>query len=57
MGVSIIDMEADNHLQDLILTVHHSFMHTFSHTTVTKIVENHVDAAYIEKLPVAISQK
>ena len=52
IGLKVIDMEDDNDLQDLILTVHHSFMHTFAHTTVTKIVENHIDAAYIEKLPI-----
>jgi hypothetical protein len=52
IGVSIIDMETDNELQDLILTVHHSFMHTFSRTSTTKIVENHLGVAYIESLPV-----
>ena len=52
IGVSIIDMESDNELQDLILTVHHSFMHTFSRTSTTKIVENHLGVAYIESLPV-----
>lgn len=54
IGVSVIDMEADNDLQDLILTVHHSFMHTFSHSTATKIVENHLGVAYIESLPMQI---
>jgi ATP-dependent protease ClpP protease subunit len=52
IGLSVIDMETDNVLQDLILTVHHSFMHTFAHSTATKIVENHLGAAYIESLPV-----
>lgn len=51
IGVSIIDMEDDNDLQDLILTVHHSFMHTFSQSTATKIVENHLGVAYVESLP------
>jgi ATP-dependent protease ClpP protease subunit len=51
IGVSVIDMEKDNDLQDLILTVHHSFMHTFSHSTATKIVENHLGVAYVESLP------
>ncbi len=48
IGVSIIDMEEDNELQDLILTVHHAFMHTFANTTAVKIVENHLGVAYIE---------
>jgi ATP-dependent protease ClpP protease subunit len=54
IGVSIIDMEDDNELQDLILTVHHSFMHTFSNSTATKIVENHLGVAYVESIPVQI---
>ncbi len=54
IGVSVIDMEDDNELQDLILTVHHSFMHTFSNSMATKIVENHLGVAYIESLPVQI---
>lgn len=48
LGLCIVDMEADHDLQDLILTVHHSFMHTISHAAVSKIVENHLGVAYIE---------
>jgi hypothetical protein len=50
-------MEEDNILQDLILTVHHSFMHTFSHSAATKIVENHLGVAYVESLPIQIQQQ
>lgn len=51
IGLKIIDMEKDNDLQDLILTVHHAYMHTFANSTATKIVENHLGIAYIESLP------
>ncbi|MBP8725666.1 MAG: hypothetical protein KBF37_09140 [Saprospiraceae bacterium] len=51
IGLAIVDMEDDNVLQDLILTVHHSFMHTFAHSSATKIVENHTGVAYVESLP------
>jgi hypothetical protein len=51
LGVIIEDMENDNELQDLILTVHHSFMHTFSSSIAVKIVENHLGIAYIENEP------
>lgn len=51
LGLKIIDMEDDNELKDLILTTHHAFMHTFSNSLATKIVENHLEAAYIERLP------
>ncbi len=57
IGVSIVDMEDDNDLQDLILTVHHSFMHTFAHSGATKIVENHLGVAYVESLPIQQGQQ
>jgi len=40
-GLKIIDLEDDQKLQDLVLTVHHAFMHTFSMTpNLVKVVEN-----------------
>jgi ATP-dependent protease ClpP protease subunit len=47
-GLIIIDMEVDQELQELILTTHHAFMHTFAHSTAVKIVENQLDVAYVE---------
>lgn len=38
----IIDKKEDCvDIQDFVLTVHHSYMHTFSHSDAVKIVENH----------------
>jgi ATP-dependent protease ClpP protease subunit len=51
MGVEVVNIEDDNELQDLILTIHHSFMHTFSNSRATKIVENQLGIAYIEQMP------
>lgn len=51
LGVAVIDMEDSNDLQDAILTAHHAFMHTFSHSLAVKIVENHVGNTYAEALP------
>jgi len=51
LGVKIIEIEKDDKLQDLILTTHHAFMHTFSNTGAVKIIENHKGVAYIEHLP------
>jgi ATP-dependent protease ClpP protease subunit len=51
IGLKIVDMESDDDLQDLILTIHHAYMHTFGHSTATKIVENQLGVAYIESLP------
>lgn len=40
IGLKIIDMENEKELQDLILTIHHSYMHTFSNSSAIKIIEN-----------------
>jgi len=42
MGLKIIELEKDNELQDIVLTVHHCYMHTLMNTPVFKIIENHV---------------
>ncbi|MFQ5486604.1 MAG: hypothetical protein ACE5DO_14900, partial [Desulfobacterales bacterium] len=47
MGLIIEKLENDDDLQDLILTVHHCYMHTFSASTAIKIIENHNGAAYV----------
>lgn len=48
MGLVIEKIEEDDELQDLILTVHHAFMHTFTMTPAIKIVENHTGNAMIQ---------
>ena len=40
MGLKIKRLEDDDKLQDLVLTVHHAFMHTFARSSALKIVEN-----------------
>lgn len=47
IGLNVIDLEADNKLQDLVLTVHHAFMHTFGMTGAIKLIENHKGTATI----------
>lgn len=39
-GLKIEELEKDSELQDLVLTLHHAYMHTFSSTDALKIVEN-----------------
>jgi ClpP class serine protease len=48
LGVKVINMEDDNDLQDIILSIHHCFMHTFISTMAAKVVENHLGMAYID---------
>lgn len=45
VGLKIVHLEKDQVLQDLVLTVHHAFMHTFSQSRALKIVENQLDNA------------
>lgn len=51
LGLRIVELESDDKLQDLVLTTHHAFMHTFSNSGALKIIENHNGVAYIEHLP------
>jgi len=42
VGLNIVDMENDQHLQDMILSLHHCYMIYLEQTIVTKIVENNI---------------
>lgn len=42
------DLEKDQTLQDLILSVHHATMLTFANTGAIKIVENHLGRAFVK---------
>jgi len=54
-GLRITKMEdMPNDLQDTILTVHHTYMHTFANSNAIKIVENHLGYALINN---AVPQK
>lgn len=48
MGLKIVDLETmDDDLQDIVLSVHHSFMLTFACTDAVKIIENQNGQSYI----------
>lgn len=47
IGLNILDLESDQSFQDLVLTVHHAYMHTFAQSSVIKVVENHLGNAVI----------
>lgn len=55
LGLKISDLEADQTLQDLVLSAFHAATITFSATPTVKIVENHNGKAFIksERLPPA----
>lgn len=45
--LKVVKLEDDPKLQDLVLTVHHAYMHTFSMSTAIKLVENHLGVATV----------
>jgi hypothetical protein len=49
-GLKVLDLEADNEFQDLVLSVHHAVRHTFNGTGTTKLIENHHGRAYLEMM-------
>jgi ATP-dependent protease ClpP protease subunit len=49
VGLTISSLEDDQVLQDVVLTTHHAFMHTFAHTAAVKVIENQNGVAYIEQ--------
>jgi hypothetical protein len=49
MGLIIKDIESDDTLQDLILTIHHCYMFALANTPTFKIVENQLNAAFLKQ--------
>lgn len=47
IGLNIIQMEEDDTLQDLILTVHHCYIHAMDSGRVAKVVENDRSIAHV----------
>jgi len=50
IGLKVIDLESDSDMQDIVLSIHHAFMHSLSSGPgIVKIVENHDDTRFIER--------
>lgn len=57
IGLLIEDLEKDQELQDLVLSVYHATTHTFGGTNAVKIIENHLGKAYVnqtQQIPIQI---
>ncbi len=48
IGLKIEPLEKDKKLQDLVLSVHHIFIHTLGSTAAYKLIENHIGTAFIQ---------
>jgi hypothetical protein len=49
MGLKVTNLEDDQKLQDLVLSVFHAATITFSNTAAVKIIENHLGKAYVKQ--------
>ena len=56
VGLKIESIEEDPDFQDLLLTVHHSFMHALTNTAAFKLIENHLGAAFVKQASIAVSK-
>jgi len=50
IGLVIKSIEEDQDFQDVILTVHHAYMHTLGNSNAIKIIENHQGNAIIQNI-------
>ncbi len=63
LGIKVIPLETlekkkiggCKDLQDCVLTIHHTYMHTFSNSNAVKIVENHHGSAMIISMPMNVA--
>ena len=49
IGLDVDPLEDDAELQDLVLTVHHCYMHSLMNTPSFKIIENHLGTALVKR--------
>lgn len=49
MGLRVERLEDEQELQDLVLTVHHCYMHSLMNTASLKMIENHLGAAFVKQ--------
>lgn len=43
IDLKVEPLEKDQKIQDIVLTIHHTYMHTLSSTPIIKITENHMN--------------
>jgi serine dehydrogenase proteinase len=49
MGLKVSLIESDQDLQDVVLTVHHCFMHSLMNSAAFKMIENHKGSALVKQ--------
>ena len=56
IGLKVTAIEADQDFQDLVLTVHHCYMHTLMNTPAFKIIENFNGAAFVKQQQIVVAR-
>lgn len=56
LKVRQIEETGEEKFQDLVLTVHHSYMHSIMNTTSIKLIENHLGAALVKHSGIVVKQ-
>lgn len=59
MGLAVKQLEEKGmeNFQDLVLTVHHCFMHSIMNTTACKLIENHLGIAFVRNAGIPQQQR
>ncbi|MDD5639392.1 MAG: ATP-dependent Clp protease proteolytic subunit [Candidatus Pacebacteria bacterium] len=57
IGLKVEALEDNQKLQDAVLSVHHSFIHTLTATPACKIIENHNGIAFIQATQTVLIQR
>jgi hypothetical protein len=57
LGLDVDDLEKDQKLQDLVLSVFHATTHTFNGTPAVKIIENHDGRAFVRSFVIAVPSR
>jgi len=58
IGLKVSLVEDDQELQDLVLTVHHCYMHSLMNSFSYKMIENHLGNAFVkQQRPVAMTEQ
>ena len=55
-GLDVIDLDADNELQDIVLSIHHCCMILAEKTPIIKIVENNIGGCYLRNVTIPAPQ-
>ncbi len=56
MKLKVVPLEDDGALQDLVLTVHHCYMHALMNTPSFKMIENHEGVAFVKQQQLVAAQ-